>query len=89
MTDLFQYAIAILGVGVVCAGWVLLQSWIVRRAPDVPGIEGGCYGGGCGGAGCGVDKTPLELCADSESHAEEGTEGGSRQPEHLKGPTPG
>jgi hypothetical protein len=36
-----------------------------------------------------VDKTPLELCADSESHAEEGTEGGSRQPEHLKGPTPG
>ena len=50
MNTLLEYAVPVLCLGAVCAGWVLLQVWITSRDPDTKGIERGC-GGGCGGGG--------------------------------------
>jgi len=47
-----NYVIAILSTGALCAGWVLVQMWVIRKNPDVPGVEGGCWGGGCGQTTC-------------------------------------
>ena len=42
---------ASLALGAACALWVLLQRWIARTAPDLPGVERHCSGcprkGGC------------------------------------------
>ncbi len=36
--------LAILGLGLLCGGWVLFQRWIARVDPEAPGVEGGCCG---------------------------------------------
>ncbi|MFO1051663.1 MAG: hypothetical protein U1F36_05580 [Planctomycetota bacterium] len=44
--------LAILGLGLGCAAWVIVQLWIGRRDPAQPGVERSCDGhGGCGGGG--------------------------------------
>jgi hypothetical protein len=47
-----NYLIVFLSMGAACACWVLLQRWVIRQDPDVPGVEGGCWGGGCGRKVC-------------------------------------
>lgn len=37
---------AVVGLGLLCGGWVLFQRWIARVDPEAPGVEGGCCGGG-------------------------------------------
>lgn len=37
-------AVAILAVAALCAGWVLLQRWIARLDPELPGIKRSCSG---------------------------------------------
>ncbi len=38
--------IAVVGLGLLCGGWVLFQRWIAGADPETPGVEGGCCGGG-------------------------------------------
>lgn len=49
---MLEYFIIIVSVGILCAGWAVLQLWIERRAPGVRSIfERGCGGrGDCGDA---------------------------------------
>ncbi len=58
MNPMMQYAIVVLGVGVLCAAWTALQLWIRRRDPDLKNIfERGCGGSGdCGEEECGGSK---------------------------------
>ncbi len=39
-------AAAVLGLAVLCGGWVAAQAWVARRDPCQPGVEGRC---GCRG----------------------------------------
>jgi hypothetical protein len=36
--------LGVLSLGLVCAGWVLLQRWIARRDPENPGLARSCDG---------------------------------------------
>ena len=38
--------ITVVGLGLLCGGWVLFQRWIARVDPEAPGVEGGCCGSG-------------------------------------------
>ncbi len=42
-----NHLLAILGLGLLCACWVLLQRWIARLDPDI-GDSRHCGGGCCG-----------------------------------------
>jgi len=44
------FVIAVLGLGGLCAGWVVLQRWLARVDPDAPGVEGRC--GSCHTSAC-------------------------------------
>jgi hypothetical protein len=44
---MFNVLLAVVGLGLLCGGWVLFQRWIARVDPEAPGVEGGC----CGSAG--------------------------------------
>lgn len=49
LTDAF----AILAVAALCAAWVLVQRWIARLDPELPGIKRSCSGCAVpGAAGC-------------------------------------
>jgi len=46
-----SHLVAILGLGLLCAGWVLVQRWISKRDPETGGrVELGSKGG-CGFCG--------------------------------------
>ncbi len=47
---MLNYIITIVGLGLFCACWVLLQHWIRQQDPRALGVERGCSGG-CGGGG--------------------------------------
>jgi len=47
---------AILGLALVCGGWIALQRWIAGLDPEIPGIKRSCSGcavPGAGGEACG------------------------------------
>ena len=44
---MWEALIAVLGLALLCGGWVLFQRWIARVDPEAPGVEGNC--GRCGG----------------------------------------
>ncbi|MCB9886640.1 MAG: hypothetical protein H6838_14190 [Planctomycetes bacterium] len=46
------HLLAVLTFALLCGGWVWLQRWIARRAPDVKGPESGCASCSCGGGEC-------------------------------------
>lgn len=54
--------LTVLALAALAGGWVLLQRWLARLDPELPGIQRSCSGcpvpgvdgaGGCGG-GCGA-----------------------------------
>ncbi len=47
-----QYLLAIVGLAVLCGAWVVLQRWIARRAPEVPGPDRACGSCSCGKGRC-------------------------------------
>lgn len=47
---------AVLGLGVLCGVWVLVQRWVSRHDPEQPGVEGKC--GSCGVACDEDDRLP-------------------------------
>lgn len=49
---MWTHLIAVLGLALVCAGWIALQRWIARRHPELPGIVRPCAGCVCDGEGC-------------------------------------
>lgn len=48
--------LSILGLALVCGGWIALQRWIARLDPDIPGIQRSC-------SGCPVPGASAETCA--------------------------
>jgi hypothetical protein len=44
------HLLAILTLGALCGGWVLLQRWIAKREPEVAKVKRAC--GACGGGEC-------------------------------------
>ncbi|MBD3334915.1 MAG: hypothetical protein GF355_05315 [Candidatus Eisenbacteria bacterium] len=43
---MYVHILAVVGLGVLCAGWVAVQHWFAGRDPDQPGVEDRC--GSCG-----------------------------------------
>jgi hypothetical protein len=54
---MWKHLIIVLGLGLLCGGWVLLQRWIARRDPEAKGPEGG---GGCSSCSCGQGECKNE-----------------------------
>ena len=48
---MLAHLFAVVGLALLCGGWVLFQRWIARHDPEAPGVEGRGCGGGCGGHG--------------------------------------
>jgi len=55
---MLQHVVAILGLAVLCAAWVLLQRWVGKGAPPAAGEQNhrGCGCGGCGRHASGEDS---------------------------------
>jgi hypothetical protein len=52
---MLESALAILGLGALCGGWILFQRWIARMDPGAPGIRRSCRGHLCDGD-CGAES---------------------------------
>jgi hypothetical protein len=39
---MLQYALAVLGLGILCGAWVVVQRWVGKHDPGQPGVEGKC-----------------------------------------------
>lgn len=50
---MLQYAIAIVGLGLLCSAWVLVQQWVANHDPEVRGPEDSANG-------CGACSEPCE-----------------------------
>jgi len=50
---MLAYLAAILGLGLLCGGWVVFQRWISRHDAGAPGVEGRC-------GTCDVPKCPAD-----------------------------
>ncbi|MFH1469047.1 MAG: hypothetical protein ABIO70_31965 [Pseudomonadota bacterium] len=46
---MLTHLLAVLGLGLACGLWVILQRWVAKRDPGQPGVEGsvGCSHGEC------------------------------------------
>lgn len=47
-----NHLLAILGLGLLCAAWFLVQHWVKRHDPDQPGVENHQHCGGHGTCHC-------------------------------------
>jgi len=52
--SMLEYLIAILGLGALCAGWVIFQRWLGKLDPDPDEDAPKSKCGGC--SGCNPDK---------------------------------
>ncbi|MBU1702567.1 MAG: hypothetical protein KJ970_07115 [Candidatus Eisenbacteria bacterium] len=50
--DMPVHILAIIGLAVLCSGWIIVQRFISRHDPEAPTIERNC---GCCGEDCTVD----------------------------------
>jgi hypothetical protein len=48
--------LSILGLALVCGGWIALQRWIAGLDPEIPGVKRSC-------SGCQVPGATAETCA--------------------------
>ena len=59
---LLTHVLAVLGLGLLCGGWVWVQMFVRKRDPDQPGVEGW--------KGCGHDRKAsadaCETCAKTD-----------------------
>lgn len=49
---MLDYLIPLIGLSLLCAGWVVFQLWLKRVDPDRNNYQPGC--GGCKGGACGT-----------------------------------
>ena len=52
------YLISLLGLTLLCAGWMMFQLWLKRQDPDRAGYKPGC--GACQGGSCGAAPQEAE-----------------------------
>ncbi len=49
---MFGYLMSLLGLTLLCAGWMVFQLWLKKQDPQRAGYKPGC--GACQGGSCGV-----------------------------------
>jgi hypothetical protein len=63
---MFTHLLAILGLGVACGLWIVVQRWIASQDPEQPGVEGSK---GCGAKGCELPESACAGCLDRDGCA--------------------
>ena len=49
---MIDYLISLLGLTLLCAGWMVFQLWLKKQDPERAGYKPGC--GACQGGSCGM-----------------------------------
>jgi len=55
---MWNHVLAVLGLGLLCGGWIALQRWLARSEPGAKGRDGGCSSCSCGKGACANDAKP-------------------------------
>ncbi len=60
---MLTHALAVLGLGLACGLWIVVQTWIASMDPEQPGVEGSK---GCGSKSCELPESACGSCLDNE-----------------------
>ena len=73
---MLTHVLAVLGLGIACGLWIVLQKLIAGMDPEQPGVEGSK---GCGAKGCELPESACSGCLDREGCGS-GASGGNHAP---------
>ncbi len=63
---MLTHVLAVLGLGIACGLWIVVQKLIASQDPDQPGVEGSR---GCGAEACELPDSACSTCVEREGCA--------------------